>query len=62
VKRNLRVVKWIGTVPAIAACSLCQREFVVPVSAIKRLADAQQNLMTQFEEHDCEQEKPDDGQ
>ena len=52
-KRNLRVLKWIGTTPAIAICTLCDRQFTVPMAALKRVADAQQNLTAQFAEHDC---------
>jgi hypothetical protein len=54
-KRNLRVLKWIGTVPAVGLCTLCDRQFTVPVTALKRVADAQQNLTTQFDEHNCDQ-------
>ncbi|MGA6982355.1 MAG: hypothetical protein WCC95_03065 [Candidatus Sulfotelmatobacter sp.] len=52
-KRNLRVTKWIGTTPAIAVCTACNREFGVPLTALKRLANAQDNLRMQFAEHDC---------
>jgi hypothetical protein len=52
-KRNLRVLKWIGTVPAVAACAACKREFKVPVGALKRLIDAQESLRLQFSEHVC---------
>jgi hypothetical protein len=53
-KRNLRVLKWIGTVPALAVCTGCERQFSVPVAALKRVADAQQSLTVQFAEHACE--------
>ncbi len=52
-KRNLRVLKWIGTVPAIGTCTLCDCKFTVPLAALKRVADAQQNLSVQFAEHEC---------
>lgn len=52
-KRNLRVAKWIGTTPAVGVCTRCAREFSVPVTSLKRLADAQQSLTTQFNEHEC---------
>jgi hypothetical protein len=52
-KRNLRVTKWIGTVPAVAVCTSCNREFKVPVAAMKRVADAQQTLKNAFAEHEC---------
>jgi hypothetical protein len=37
-KRNLRVVKWLGTVPAVGACTYCNREFKVPLTVMKRVA------------------------
>lgn len=55
-KRNLRVVKWLGTVPAIGVCTLCNREFKVPMTAMKRVADAQESLRIQFAEHKCKRE------
>jgi hypothetical protein len=52
-KRNLRVVKWIGTVPAIGICTYCATNFNVPVEKLKRTSDAQESLRKQFEEHKC---------
>jgi hypothetical protein len=57
-KRNLRVVKWLRQVPAIGLCTVCNRQFKVPLSATKRVADAQESLRVQFTEHKC---KSDDG-
>jgi hypothetical protein len=54
-KRNLRVLKWIGMVPAVGRCTLCDREFTVTVSDLKRVTDAQQSLTAKFAEHHCEQ-------
>jgi len=36
-KRSLRVVKWIGQVPAIGVCTVCSREFKVPLTAMNRV-------------------------
>ena len=55
-KRRLRVLKWLGTVPAVGVCTLCSCEFKVPVTAIKRVADAQAALKAQFDQHQCKQE------
>ena len=61
-KRNLRVLQWIGTVPAVAVCTSCDRQFTVPLAALKKVADAQQHLTLQFTQHDCqEKESKDDG-
>jgi hypothetical protein len=58
-KRNLRVLKWIGATPAVAACSSCNREFKVPLESLRRVADAQENLRLQFAQHRCKQDKAD---
>jgi hypothetical protein len=55
-KRRLRVLKWIGTVPAVGVCTVCNHEFKVPVTAIKRVADAQESLKVQFDQHQCKEE------
>jgi hypothetical protein len=52
-KRNLRVVKWLATTPAVGVCTLCNREFKVPSTALKSVSDAQQSLRVQFAEHKC---------
>jgi hypothetical protein len=52
-KRNLRVTKWIGPVPAVGVCSDCGREFKVPLPLLKRTSDAQESLRKQFAEHLC---------
>jgi hypothetical protein len=55
-KRNLRVVKWVGTVPAIGLCTFCNRQFKVPLDSIKRVSDAQESLRVLFTEHKCKRE------
>jgi hypothetical protein len=56
-KRNLRVLKWLGTTPAIAVCSLCNREFKVPLDVLKRVGGAAENLKLQFARHQCRQDE-----
>jgi len=55
-KRRLRVLKWLGTIPAVGTCTSCNREFKVPLTAMRRIADAQESLKLQFAEHQCEGE------
>jgi hypothetical protein len=55
-KRRLRVLKWIGTVPAVGVCTLCKREFKVAITAIKTVSDAQADLSLQFAQHQCGKE------
>jgi hypothetical protein len=55
--RILRVTKWLGPVPAVAACSQCGREFKVPLTLLKRTLDAQESLRKQFAEHKCAQKQ-----
>jgi hypothetical protein len=52
-KRNLRVLKWLGTTPAIAVCTECNREFRVPIEVLKRVGGAAENLKLQFARHQC---------
>jgi hypothetical protein len=52
-KRRLRVLKWLGTVPAVGTCTSCNREFKIPMTAMKRVADAQESLRVQFAEQQC---------
>lgn len=52
-KRSLRVLNWIGPVPAIGVCTSCGLEFRVSITALKRVADAQEMLKVQFAEHEC---------
>jgi hypothetical protein len=56
-KRNLRVTKWLGTVPVIATCTLCTSVFKVPLTALNRVIEAQKSLQLQFDTHQC---KPDE--
>jgi hypothetical protein len=56
-KRNLRVLKWLGTTPAIAVCTVCNREFKVPLEVLKRVGGAAENLTLQFGQHRCQQDE-----
>jgi hypothetical protein len=52
-KRNLRVMKWLGTTPAIAVCTACNREFRVSLEVLKRVGGAVEELKLQFAQHQC---------
>ena len=56
IQRRLRVLKWLSTTPALGVCTLCSREFEVPMSALRRTADAQASLQEQFDRHKCVRE------
>lgn len=56
-KRNLRVLKWLGTTPAIAICTFCNREFKVPLEVLNRVGGAAENLKLQFARHECTREE-----
>jgi hypothetical protein len=58
-KRNLRVMKWLGTTPAIAVCTACNREFRVPIEVLKRVGGAVENLKLQFAQHHCSENEDD---
>ena len=50
VRRNLKAIKWLGTVPAGGLCTCCHREFKVPMTELKRVANAEQSLTLRFTE------------
>jgi hypothetical protein len=54
--RILRVEKWLGSVPAVAVCTQCARNFKVPLALLKRTSEAQESLRKQFAEHTCPRE------
>jgi hypothetical protein len=56
IQRRLRVAKWLSTTPALGVCTLCNREFKVPLSSHRRTADAQASLQEKFDRHECEPE------
>jgi hypothetical protein len=56
-KRALRIVKYLGSVPCVAACTSCGKEFKAPLSVLPRVKDAQANLQAQFNGHKCQSQK-----
>ena len=56
VKRNIRVTKWIGMVPAIAVCTACGRDFKVALNELRQVTAAQESLRSQFAAHVCNEE------
>jgi hypothetical protein len=54
----LRATKWLGTTPAVAVCTGCGQEFKVPLTSLKKTADAQAYLQQQFAGHKCAQQEP----
>src|SRR5437868_7861363 len=56
-KRAVRIVKHLGTVPCVAACTACGKQFTVSLSTLKRVKDAQADLQQQFDRHRCEGEQ-----
>jgi hypothetical protein len=56
-KRAVRIVKHLGMVPCVAACTACGKEFTAPLTTLRRVTDAQANLQEQFDRHTCEEEK-----
>jgi hypothetical protein len=56
-KRNLRVVKWLSATPAIGVCTVCSKEFKVPMTSLSKTMDAQAYLQEQFDRHKCLREE-----
>jgi hypothetical protein len=57
-KRAVRIVKNLGPVPCVAACTACGQQFTAPLSTLPRVKDAQANLQEQFDQHKCQNEDP----
>jgi hypothetical protein len=53
-KRNVRVISWLGSLPAIGVCTHCAKNFNVPSSAMTSITEAVENLQQQFNLHKCE--------
>ncbi len=49
----------MGPVPCVAACTACGEQFTAPLSALRRVTDAQANLQEQFDRHKCQKLEPD---
>ena len=43
-KRALRIIKNLGRVPAIAACTVCAKTFEAPLGALVSVKDAELSL------------------
>ena len=56
-KRAIKVTKWLSSTPAVAVCTSCGEQFKVPMAALSRTIDAQNNLQEQFDRHTCTQGK-----
>ena len=53
-KRCFWVLKRVGGIPCIAACTYCGRRFTSAMNPLATLDDLTDNLMQQFDEHACE--------
>lgn len=54
----VRIVKHLGPVPCVAACTACGKQFTTPQSTLQRVREAQANLQQQFARHKHENEGP----
>ena len=53
-KRALRLVKNVGRIPAVAACTVCGKTFEAPLGALGSIKDAEASLQQQFYGHKCD--------
>jgi len=51
IKRAVRIVKHLGSVPSVAACTPCGKQFTAPLTTLRRVTDPQANLQQQFDRH-----------
>lgn len=57
-KRAIRIVKHLGLVPCVAACTACGRQFQAPLSTLPKLKEATASLQKQFDQHKCGDSSP----
>ena len=50
-KRTLIVTTWLSDIPRVAECSVCGREFEVPIHL--QMKAAEEYLQDQFDHHIC---------
>ena len=53
-KRALRIVKNLGRIPAVAACTVSAKTFEAPLGALVSVKDAEASLQQQFYGHKCD--------
>jgi len=51
--KHLRVSKWVGQIPVVGVCTLCNRALKIPMTAMNWVSDAQESLRLQFAQHKC---------
>lgn len=56
-KRAIRVIKHIGMAPCVAECTVCNKQFIAPLAALKSVKAATENLQRQFHQHECQEER-----
>lgn len=54
-KRCFWVLKRVGGIPCIVACTYCGRRFTSSMNPLATLDELTDNLMQQFDEHSCEE-------
>jgi len=52
-ERKLKILRYSGKVPAMAACGKCQRKFFTPDSLLRDTVAANEYLQVKFGEHVC---------
>ena len=57
-KRAIRIVKHLGMVPCVAACTACGQQFQAPLSTLPKISEATANLQKQFDQHKCGDSSP----
>jgi hypothetical protein len=52
-EREMRIVKYIGSMPCIAACMYCNQQFRVSGTGVHTVESAMATLQEQFGGHKC---------
>ena len=54
-ERNFILLRYEGTVPAMAGCEKCKRKFFTPATYARDADRAQEYLFSKFDHHNCEE-------
>jgi hypothetical protein len=56
-ERRFVILRYVGTVPAMASCAKCDRKFSTPTTILRDAIGAERYLAHKFDLHQCPEER-----